>query len=245
MNSVMSSSNTTAILEMLEGGTIEVEGLLPWGSNHTFLAHISHGQGRIDAIYKPSRGERPLWDFARGTLCRRERAAFVVSQALQWYLVPPTVLRDAPLGWGSLQHFVDHDPQEHYLTLQGRFLEQAQRIALFDVLVNNADRKSGHVIVGSGERLWAIDHGVCFHADYKLRSVIWDFSGEPIPADMLECLLAFQSRLDGADSSLHIEMTELLSPREYSALQRRLESLIERSIFPNPGPGRHYPWPLV
>lgn len=245
IDSLISSSETAAILEMLDGGTIEVEGLVPWGSNYTFLAHIDHEQGRIDAIYKPSKGERPLWDFARGTLCRRERAAFVVSQALDWHLVPPTVLRDAPLGWGSLQHFVDHDPQEHYLTLQGRFLEQAQHIALFDVLVNNADRKSGHVIVGSGERLWAIDHGVCFHADYKLRSVIWDFSGESIPAGMLECLVAFQSQLGDAANPIHIEMRELLSPRELSALERRLDRLIERGIFPKPGPGRHYPWPLV
>lgn len=241
----MSGSETTTILEMLDRGTVEVEGLVPWGSNYTFLAHISHEQGHLDAIYKPSKGERPLWDFARGTLCRRERAAFLVSKALDWHLVPPTVLRDAPLGWGSLQHFVDHDPQEHYLTLQGRFLEQAQRIALFDVLINNADRKSGHVIVGSGDRLWAIDHGVCFHADYKLRSVIWDFSGEAIPAAMLECLVAFKAQLADSANPLTMELSELLSPREFSALERRLDRTIEHGIFPKPGPGRHYPWPLV
>ena len=242
---MMSGSDAALILELLRGGEIEVEGLVPWGSNYTFLAHVEHDKGRIDAIYKPSKGERPLWDFARGTLCRRERAAFVVSRALDWHLVPPTVLREAPLGWGSLQHYVEHDPQEHYLTLQGRFLEQAQRIALFDVLVNNADRKSGHVIIGSDERLWAIDHGVCFHSDYKLRSVIWDFSGEPIPAAMLECLVAFRAQLDDASDSLHREMNQLLSGREFAALERRLDRLIESRIFPMPGPGRHYPWPLV
>jgi hypothetical protein len=245
MGSSINGSETAAILAALHGGTVEVEGLVPWGSNYTFLAHISHAKGDIDAIYKPSKGERPLWDFARGTLCRRERAAFLVSQALDWHIVPPTVLRDAPLGWGSLQHFVDHDPQEHYLTLQGRFLEQAQRIALFDVLINNADRKSGHVIVGTGDRLWAIDHGVCFHADYKLRSVIWDFSGEAIPVGMLECLVAFKARLADAADPLRTELEELLSPRELSALEQRLDHLLEGGIFPMPGPGRHYPWPLV
>jgi uncharacterized repeat protein (TIGR03843 family) len=242
----MSGSVITAdIIRILEEGQLEMEGLVSWGSNYTFLVHLQHGSGQVDAIYKPSRGERPLWDFARGTLCLRERAAYITSEAIGWSLVPPTVLREGPHGWGSLQLFIDHDPQIHYLTFQGQHVEQSQQVALFDVLINNADRKSGHVLLDRDNRLWAIDHGVSFHNEPKLRSVIWDFAGQPIPERIKEDLVAFQSWLCyGNDLSLQ-ELGQLLDRTEMDSLQRRLIRLIEGGIFPQPGPGRHYPWPLV
>lgn len=233
------------LVEMLNDGQLEMEGHVPWGSNYTFLVHLCHQQGEIDAIYKPGRGERPLWDFAKGTLCLRERAAYLVSEALAWNLVPPTILRKGPHGWGSLQQYVAHDPQEHYLTFQGRFIDQLQQIALFDVIINNADRKSGHVLLGEDNRLWAIDHGVCFHTDYKLRTVIWEFAGESIPANLVTDLTAFQKWLVEADSPLYQQLCDLLTAQEIAAMAGRLQRLISRNIFPHPGPGRHYPWPLV
>jgi uncharacterized repeat protein (TIGR03843 family) len=226
-------------------GQLEMEGLVPWGSNYTFLVRVCQGQEEIDAIYKPSRGERPLWDFAKGTLCLRERAAYLVSEALSWGLVPLTILRKGPHGRGSLQQFVAHDADEHYLTFQGRFIDQMQQIALFDVIINNADRKSGHVLLGEDNRLWAIDHGVSFHTDYKLRTVIWDFAGETIPADLISDLIAFQQWLKETDSESYQELGNLLTTQEIAALSSRLTRLIDQNIFPQPGPGRHYPWPLV
>lgn len=239
------SYTTAEILRILADGEIQMEGLVAWGSNYTFLVRISHNNGNVDAVYKPSRGERPLWDFARGTLCLRERAAFLASEAIGWHIVPPTILRNGPHGWGSLQYFVKHDPDEHYLTLREDFASQTQRIALFDTIINNADRKSGHVLLGNKRRLWAIDHGVCFHSEYKLRSVIWDFAGQPIPQDILRELMEFDQWLCNGDDSVFEELKQLLEPQELSAMQSRLQQLIKFRTFPQPGPGRHYPWPLV
>lgn len=233
------------LLEILNSGELEMEGLVPWGSNYTFLVNVCHKQGDIEAIYKPGRGERPLWDFPKGTLCLRERAAYLISEALSWHLVPPTILRKGPQGRGSLQHFVTHDPEAHYLTFQGQYIKQLQQIVLFDVIINNADRKSGHVLLGEDDRLWAIDHGVCFHTDYKLRTVIWEFAGEPIPANLASDLLTFQEWFEKADSESYQEFCALVTPHEIAALIGRLNKLISRNIFPQPGPGRHYPWPLV
>lgn len=237
--------STAKILKILEEGELKMEGLVPWGSNYTFLVQITCETDVVDAVYKPSRGERPLWDFARGTLCLRERAAFIASEAIGWQLVPPTVLRNGPHGWGSLQYFVNHDPEEHYLTLVDDFANQTKRIALFDAIINNADRKSGHVLLGNNSRIWAIDHGVCFHTDYKLRSVIWDYAGQSIPQDILHDLISFDEWLCNANDSGYAELKQLLEPHELSAVQSRLQRLIKFREFPQPGPGRHYPWPLV
>ncbi len=233
------------LLQILNTGQLEMEGLVPWGSNYTFLVHVCHEEEEIDAIYKPSQGERPLWDFAKGTLCFRERAAYLVSKALSWGLVPVTILRKGPHGQGSLQQFVDHDPEEHYLTFQGRYIEQLQQITLFDVIINNADRKSGHVLLGDDNRLWAIDHGVSFHTDYKLRTVIWEFAGETIPANLISDMAAFQQLLETPDTDFYQELKNLLTSREITAVSNRLTRLITQKVFPQPGPGRHYPWPLV
>jgi uncharacterized repeat protein (TIGR03843 family) len=139
-----SDEDQEMIIEILEKGRIEMEGLVAWGSNYTFLVQVVDSSKKVDAIYKPSQGERPLWDFARGSLGLRERAAFLVCELLGWQIVPPTVLRDGPHGYGSVQFFVEHDPKKHYLVLEGKYRDQTRQIALFDIIINNADRKSNY-----------------------------------------------------------------------------------------------------
>ncbi len=235
----------SVILKLLTQGTVVSQGLLPWSSNYTFLVQVCGVDREVLAVYKPQRGERPLWDFAGGTLCLRERAAFLVSEGLSWGLVPPTVLREGPHGLGSLQWFVPHEAEAHYFTLEGQFPDQVQRIALFDVICNNADRKAGHVLLGEDDRLWAIDQGICFHAEYKLRTVIWEFAGEPVPAPLMADIEAFRARLADPAGPLPAALAALLSPREVAAISTRLQGLLRAGTFPRPGPGRHYPWPLV
>ena len=254
----MTEFDTAAILHLLQTGTLEVEGLLPWSSNYTFLIRVCANPGtaadlaEVQAVYKPRRGERPLWDFPQGTLHQREQAAFLISEALGWGLVPPTVVRDGPHGVGSLQFFVEHDPDRHYFTFEGDsdYRRQLQQIVLLDIVINNADRKSGHVLLaGSAEaapgQLWAIDHGICFHSDYKLRTVIWEFAGMPIPADLLADLKNLQEKLRTNAQVLSTCLQELLNKGEMAALQKRVGQLINKGKFPEPGPGRHYPWPPV
>jgi uncharacterized repeat protein (TIGR03843 family) len=239
------------ILQLLQYGELEVEGLLPWSSNYTFLVNICREDEKIEAVYKPQRGERPLWDFPEGTLYLREQAAFLTSQALGWDLIPATVVRDGPHGPGSMQQFIDHDPERHYFTIEGQpqHAEQLQKIVLLDIIINNADRKGGHILLQEREnlptRLWAIDHGVCFNVEYKLRSVIWEFAGDPIPPDQMAALKAFQEKLAVNTDQLRTQLNNLLNTQEVMALLHRLRHLIDQAIFPHPGPGRHYPWPPV
>ena len=240
----MPNDALTAILELLERGDLVSEGLLPWSSNYTFLMQVCDANNEIKAVYKPRRGERPLWDFPVGTLCSRERAAYVVSQALGWELVPPTVMRHGPHGIGSLQWFVPHNPEEHYFTFEGQFQDQVQRLTLFDLLINNADRKSGHVLLGENNHLWGIDHGVSFHVEDKLRSVIWEYAGADISAALMADLNTFQQVL-ASSAPLRAELSNLLNQEEVQAIGKRLNRLLLSGKFPEPGPGRHYPWPLV
>lgn len=250
----MSENDTDAILSVLQNGIIEIEGLLPWSSNYTFLVRVCEEDVELEAVYKPQRGERPLWDFPQGTLCRRELAAFVISEALGWHLVPPTVLRESEHGLGSVQLFIDHDPERHYFTFEGdpTFRSQLQRMTLLDILINNADRKGGHVLVeensvgpGGVERLWGIDHGICFHSDPKLRTVIWEFAGMPIPETLRADLRKLSALLAEAEDPLVAELAKLITPMEMDALSARLDRLISAERFPAPGAGRHYPWPPV
>ncbi len=241
----------TDTLQFLQTGLLDVEGLLPWSSNYTFLVQICDDEQKIDAVYKPRRGERPLWDFPQGTLCARERAAFLTSQALGWDLVPATVLREGPHGIGSVQEFIEHDPERHYFTFEGNteYADQLQKIVLLDVIINNADRKGGHILLQEREnqpdRLWAIDHGVCFHVEPKLRTVIWEFANETIPPAQLAALKTYQDKLATNENQMRSQLNDLLSPQEVAALLRRLQTLIDHGVFPQPGPGRHYPWPPV
>jgi uncharacterized repeat protein (TIGR03843 family) len=224
---------------LLLEGEIELKGRMPWSSNATFLVGLCLDDERSDAIYKPGRGERPLWDFPGG-LYRREVAAWRLSEALGWDVVPETVLRtDGPLGEGSLQRFVDADFSEHYFTLLEHedLHPQLRRMAVFDLLANNADRKSGHCLITEDAHVWGIDHGVCFHDEPKLRTVIWDFAGEPIEPALLADVARLQSeppRFEG-----------LLGRDELVAFGRRVEAVLRMGRFPDPGGDRPYPWPLV
>ena len=240
----MTSISLDTLLTVLGQGQIEMRGLLPYGSNYTFLASVCHGDIKVLAVYKPSRGERPLWDFPEETLGLREVAAFLVSESLGWDFVPPTVYRDGPHGPGSVQWHIDAEADLHYFNMPAGERPLLRRVALFDVLVNNADRKGGHVIKDKQGKLWSIDHGICFHADPKLRTVIWDFAGQPIPDDLLADVRAFRKRLD-SDQNLVTAFDALLSPPELAALRRRADRLLRTKSFPDPGPGRNFPWPPV
>ncbi|MBL8058707.1 MAG: SCO1664 family protein [Anaerolineales bacterium] len=233
------------VLRLLQDGELALEGLLPYGSNYTFLARVSLADHTTLGVYKPIAGERPLWDFPTETLAYREVAAYRVSEALGWGFVPPTVFRaDGPHGPGSLQYFVRAQPDFHYFNLAEDDRPQLRRVALFDVLINNADRKGGHLLKDQAGRLWLIDHGIAFHAQNKLRTVIWDFAGEGIPADLLADLAAFRQQLDQSDE-LKDSLHNLLDPLELAALRRRADRLLAARRFPAPGSGRAYPWPPV
>jgi uncharacterized repeat protein (TIGR03843 family) len=241
----MTPSEQEEVLTILSEGTIRPKGQFLWGSNYTFLVHVSHQGTALPAVYKPSKGERPLWDFPVGTLGDREVAAFVVSRSLTWDLVPPTVLRrDGPAGGGSLQLFVEVDPERHYFTFSDEEKQRLRPTVLFDFLVNNADRKGGHVLLAPDGHIWLIDHGICFHDEDKLRTVIWDFAGEKIPSALLEDVRRFRSELK-RHGDLNKSLSALLAPQERRALLSRATRLLESGIFPEPGPGRPYPWPLV
>jgi uncharacterized repeat protein (TIGR03843 family) len=231
------------VLSLLRRGELEPLGLLPRASNHTFLCRVQGGGEELLAVYKPQRGEAPLWDFPAGTLCRREVAAYVVAAALGWPRVPPTVLREGPHGVGSVQRFLPFDPTRHYFTMLEERPDDFRGVALFDVVVNNADRKSGHCLLSEDGELFVVDHGVCFSAEPKLRTVIWDFVGEPIPPSMRAGLEALRPAL--ATGPVGEELRTLLSDVEVGAAVRRLDDLLALGLFPEPGPGRPYPWPAV
>jgi hypothetical protein len=217
--------------------------MLPSGSNYVFAALLRDEiGGKSAAIYKPRRGEAPLHDFPDGTLYRRERAAYLLSEALGWQIVPPTVIRDGPHGIGSFQLYVEHIPRASYFTMRGTRDAELRRFAVFDTIANNADRKGGHCLEGTDGRVWGIDHGLTFHQQGKLRTVIWDYSGEPVDGELLlqvERLLPELQRRDGCLG----ELGELLHAREVRALCERVERLLEERVYPDPPPWRPVPWP--
>lgn len=224
-------------------GEITAPKLMPQGSNHTFLVAVSEGSHTCEAVYKPRRGERPLWDFPSGTLYQREYAAYVVAQALSWEFIPCTVIREGPYGIGSLQQFIDADPQSNYFTLREECPEELERIALFDCLSNNADRKASHCFWDWDGRVWAIDHGLTFHHEPKLRTVIWDFAEEPIAGHLIEQVAGLLENLR-SPRGLAQELSHLLAPEEMEALRRRLDRLLTSGRFPPQDPNRrNVPWP--
>jgi uncharacterized repeat protein (TIGR03843 family) len=228
-------------LTILTSGELEVQGRMPWSSNGTYLTVAAAGEHALEAIYKPGRGERPLWDFPDG-LFRREVAAYELARRLGWEVVPETVLReDGPLGSGSLQRFVNADFEQHYFTLleEERHHDALRRMAAFDTIANNADRKGGHCLIDRSGQIWGIDHGLCFHESPKLRTVIWDFAGDPLDDTLLA---AVQGLLDrGAGPALE----QLLSDGEIDAMLGRATALIRVGCLPEPRSDRPYPWPLV
>ena len=233
---------------LLERGAIEGVELIPWGSNYTFAALLRGDDGAFCyAVYKPRRGEVPLRDFPSGTLYKREVAAYHLAQALGWEIVPPTVVReDGPHGIGSVQLYVEPraDAAGHFDKLRETHRCDLQRMAVFDLLANNADRKGGHCLLDVRGHVWGIDHGLTFHQVPKLRTVIWEYCGASIPPDLLQCLAAF--RLDEQRVRLlrtHLE--PLLASAEVDALFERWDRLLLNPCFPQLDPYRNVPWPPV
>jgi uncharacterized repeat protein (TIGR03843 family) len=220
---------TARALNLLTSGRIEIQGRMPWSSNGTYLVTVTDGDDQTDAVYKPHRAERPLWDFPDG-LYYREVAAYELAEALGWRMVPETVTRhDGPLQAGSLQRFVDADFEQHYFTLleDEKYHPALKRMATFDIIANNADRKGGHCLLDADGHLWGIDHG------------LWDFAGEPLEdqdARDLELL---------AEKGLPPSLTGLLHEEERAALEERIRLILRLGRLPEPRHRRHYPWPLV
>jgi len=231
---------------VLARADFEVVGRMRYASNATFLVRASTDGTDISAVYKPRRGERPLWDFPGGTLCNREVAAYEVSRALGWGIVPVTVMRaDGPLGPGAVQRFVEHDPEEHYFTLVPGNPERFREFAVFDVLVNNTDRKGGHCLHDQvNDVIVGIDHGLTFHPMWKLRTVIWDFAGEPLTPALTDAVCRLVRDVD--DGAVGARLADLLSPPELAALSTRAADLLRDGCLPEPEPGYHsVPWPMV
>ena len=213
---------------------------MPYSSNATFLVSITLQDKTVQAIYKPMRGEKPLWDFAPG-LHRREVAAYRLSEAMGLNCVPPTVLRDGPNGEGSVQLLIEANPDEHYFTLfeQRQDLhDQFRAMCALDIVANNTDRKSGHVLVDKDQRVWGIDHGLCFAEDFKIRTVIWEFGGEVLPQSIRQAV-------EPLITNVPLEVATLLTTQEVLAISERAKWLIDGAAFPVDPSGRHYPWPLV
>ncbi len=234
------------LIELFEAGEIDIEGRMPYSSNATFLVVVSQtvdGESPRShrAIYKPSRGERPLWDFPPD-LYKREVATYRLAAALGWDVIPPTTIGSGPMGEGSVQAFVDADFSEHYFTLleAGRGLDDLRQLCALDIIANNTDRKSGHCLLARNGRIYGIDHGLSFHAQYKLRTVMWDFIDQPIPDPLLESIARF------VDQGPPVELTCLLDRFENDAMMSRAQALLEAGAFPDDETGGHrYPWPLV
>jgi uncharacterized repeat protein (TIGR03843 family) len=230
------------IRELLTHGEITSCEHIPWGSNYTFCVALEiEGQSTL-GVYKPRRGERPLWDFPDGTLYCREYAAFVVSQAVGWPFIPPTVIRDGPHGIGTVQLYVESEPPGSMRELQRPDDLDLARIAAFDIFTNNADRKAGHLLRDRSGAIWGIDHGLCFNVPPKVRTVLLHFCGEPLPQAVRDELSAFRSdaaRVEGLTTILE----SVLDPEEVVLLFTRIDRMIESGEYPTLGGYRNVPWP--
>jgi hypothetical protein len=245
-NEVSLPEDCDRVLRALRHGAMrEAHGMLRWSSNSAFLVSIADDDLTLLTVYKPQRGERPLWDFSEGTLCYREAAAYTISEALGWQIVPPTIVRDGLRGVGSVQFYVEHNADVNYFTLDEEHVDPLMRFAAFDYMINNADRKGGHCLLDVRRHLWGIDHGICFHVAPKLRTVIWDFAGQTIPVPLLEDVERVYCALEEDDTPLRSEMDSLLANAEIQALLARMRRLLQRREYPRPGPGPNYPWPPV
>jgi uncharacterized repeat protein (TIGR03843 family) len=220
-----------SICDIIRHGKFESCRLIAAGSNYTFLAELRLDDRCIPAIYKPRDGESPLWDFPRGTLYKREYAAYLFSQILGWDFIPFTLIREGPHGIGTVQRYVEHDPRQNYYTLGEESAAQLRTIACFDLVANSTDRKANHLIVDPNGKLWSIDHGLTFHADTKIRTVIWDFCGEPIPEPLLAQLATLAKQLLNPQDRLE-ELLALLRPEEAASLQQRLAWVLTERVYP-------------
>ena len=239
--SELDAANDGDIEAVITSGHIELIGRMPWSSNATFLAEATLGEDSARVIYKPHIGERPLWDFPDG-LWKREVAAYELSHALGWEVVPFTVGReDAPHGTGSVQRFIDADFEQHYFTMleEEETHDQLQRMAVFDFVCNNTDRKGGHCLIDDVGHIWGIDNGLSFHAEFKLRTVIWDFGVEEIDGQLLADLQSL------VDTGLNDAVKRLLGTFEHDAVLGRARALIREGVLPIDESGHRYPWPLI
>jgi uncharacterized repeat protein (TIGR03843 family) len=240
------SIENALILEALRKGSFALHGQFLSGSNYTFLGDLAYGDLAFQIVYKPVRGEQPLWDFPHGSLARREVAAYLISEAMGFSLVPPTVFRkDGPLGPGSLQQYIEHDPNDHYFNFDEKQRQRLRPVVVFDLILNNADRKGGHILHDDQGNLVLIDHGLCFHAEEKLRTVVWDFSGEEVPRDLMTGVSDLVDLLQEGEP-LQIDLLQYLRPGEIAAMRSRARRLCEMGRFPSPPASRRsYPWPPV
>jgi len=224
--------------EILSAGTVKVEGRLVDASNATLLTEVELSGEVVRAIYKPISGERPLWDFQSGTLAFRERAAYLISEAMKFHFVPLTILREGPFGKGAFQVWVEIDESIDLALFFREVNEHLRKVALFDAVINNTDRKIGHLLPTKKGSLFICDHGVTFHEEDKLRTVLWQWSGHSLTDDELETLRKLYSTIENEEIN---ELPELLSSSEIEALLFRIERLISESCFPEPNPD----WPAV
>jgi uncharacterized repeat protein (TIGR03843 family) len=241
-----SSADDPTLRQVLCEGRINARGLMPDCSNYTYLAEVCHASGAETlAVYKPAAGETPLDDFPDGTLGKREVAAYLVSHALGWNIVPLTIYRDdGPMGAGSLQHFIRADLRQHYFSLMPSRAADFRTMAAFDVIVNNADRKSGHCLIDREGHIWGVDNGLTFHPLPKLRTVIWEFAGEDVPERLRRDARHLALRLAGKEDWM-ADLRRLLSPVELKALTVRARRLADEGTYPHPSSRWAYPWPLI
>jgi len=246
------NSNMTSVslpendaLPFLKDGAVVGGHRLPWGSNHSFLIGLRVDESHyIRAIYKPRDGERPLYDFAYGTLYKREYLSFLLSRSLGWPPIPLTLIREGPFGLGSLQLYIEHDPETTYFDIVERRAVELERFAVFDLLVNNADRKAGHFLVDEKDKIWSIDHGLNFHPLFKLRTVMFEFCDLDISKLLLNDLEILLCQLESGDN-FSIQFSEMLSLVELTALKSRLAAILENPRIPNLDPSVNIPWPWV
>nr|WP_221247449.1 SCO1664 family protein [Gordonia humi] len=264
-------------MKVLAGGDLTLLGRVPTASNLTLACRVRDGDDEFVCVYKPIRGEAPLWDFPDGDLAGREVAAYLVSDALGWDLVPETVLRDdgppdADLGPGMVQRWI-HEPDEptgadpvelvpvdeltddrlailraydeegHLVALVHADSPQLWRMAVFDALVNNADRKAGHILVDADGIVYGIDHGICLHTENKLRTILWGWAGRPVPEDLTSDLRRLADRLADPDDTLTVRLAALITSDEIAALARRARLLGDDGVMPFPPSERAIPWP--
>ena len=229
-------------LALLSQGELEVEGRVLDSSNATFYCAARLDGLAAACVYKPIVGERPLWDFPDGTLAEREVAAYAVSAATGWGIVPPTVLREGPVGPGMVQLWIDTDEAVDLPQLVRRRNDRTlRRIAVLDAVINNADRKGGHLLPTAGGRIYGIDHGVTFNVDDKLRTVLWQWAGDALTEEAVDVLIDLRAQIDGA---LGDRLHELLTTREVRRTRRRIDRLLATAVHPEPsGDWPAVPWP--
>ena len=239
----MSKEHDANVIETLRLGKITDLTVIPQGSNGTYLASVTMGMHSCSAIYKPRQEEKPLWDFTSGTLYKREYASYLLATALGWDIIPPTVIRNGPLGEGSLQLFLQVERESNYFTLSELHVRAFQTIAVFDYITNNADRKAGHCLLGQKNKIWSIDHGLTFHHEFKLRTVMVEFWGTEIPIDLITDLQRLSDQLT-AKGQVHTDLSGLLAESEMSMLEKRLKTILREPTIPSLSTSHNIPWPL-